>query len=188
MSHLLLFIQFIKFGILCFGGGYMIIPLLYTDFVEKTSFFTPDQFGNLLAISQMTPGAVSINTATYIGFMKGGITAAVIAGLGLVFPTIILATLTLNFCQKYKDSWFVKGFFTGARQAAFVMVIYAVYLFANISILKQPFNILHFNLLSINYPELGLAILITLLYYHNRFSMIQLIILSAVFGWGISFI
>ena len=71
MIALSLFLQFLKYGLLCFGGGYMIIPLLYTDLVEKTSTLTPESYGNLLAVSQMTPGAVSVNTATYVGFMQG---------------------------------------------------------------------------------------------------------------------
>lgn len=188
MSHIVLFFQFVKFGILCFGGGYMLIPILYNEFVQKTNFFEPQQFGNLLAISQMTPGAVSINTATYIGFQNGKLIDALIASFGLVFPTIILATITLSFCQKHKDSWFIKGFFKGARQAAFVMVLYAVYLFARISIFEKSFNILHFHFSSINYIELIISFLAVLLYYNNRFSIMWLIIFAAVFGWGISFL
>ena len=64
MNTLLTFLLFCKFSLLCFGGGYMLIPLIISDCVEKYRFITLEVFGNLLSISQLTPGPVGINTAT----------------------------------------------------------------------------------------------------------------------------
>lgn len=189
MFNLLLLFQFIKYGILCFGGGYMIIPMLFHDYVELSSVFTPFEFGNLLAISQMTPGAVSINTATYVGYIKNGIWGAVICSLGLALPTFVLASCCLNFIKRYKDSWFVRGFFKGAKYASIVMIGYAILLFANISIFRHPISFDgSVNELKdlLNYPEMYICIL-TIILYRYRFPMMALLLLSACIGLGSSF-
>ena len=190
MLNLLLLLQFIKYGILCFGGGYMIIPMLFHDYVELTRIFTPYEFGNLLAISQMTPGAVSINTATYVGYIKNGILGAIICSVGLVLPTFILASFSLNIISRYKDTWVVKGFFKGSKYAALIMIVYAILLFANISIFRHPIPFdMSFNKLKdlLNYPEIYICIL-TIILYRYRFPMMALLILSACIGLGISYL
>lgn len=190
MLNLFLLFQFIKYGILCFGGGYMIIPMLFHDYVELAHVFTPFEFGNLLAISQMTPGAVSINTATYVGYVKNGIIGAVICSIGLALPTFILASCCLNFIKRYKDSWFVRGFFKGAKYASIVMVGYAILLFANISVFSKPFDSIKslVELKSIiNYPQLYIC-LMTICLYHCRFPMMSLLFLAALIGLGVSFL
>ncbi len=189
MLNFLLLFQFIKYGILCFGGGYMIIPMLFHDYVELNPVFTPYEFGNLLAISQMTPGAVSINTATYVGYVKNGVLGAIICSLGLALPTVILAGFSLNIISRYKESWFVRGFFKGAKYASLVMVAYAVLLFANISIFSRPltFDISLNDLKGIlNYPQLYIC-LMTIVLYRYRFPMMALLFLSAFIGLGVSF-
>ena len=189
MLNTLLFFQFIKYGILCFGGGYMIIPMLFHDYVTLGHIFTPYEFGNLLAISQMTPGAVSINTATYVGYIKNGVLGAIICSLGLVLPTFILAGLSLNIIGRYKDSWFVRGFFKGAKYASLVMIAYAIILFANISIFSKPlsFQTVKDMLHLLNYPQLYICIL-TIALYRYRFPMMALLFLSAFIGAGVSFL
>lgn len=191
MVNLVLFWQFFKFGVLCFGGGHMIIPLLHAEFVEKTAFFTPEEFGNLLAISQMTPGAVSVNSATYVGYLKNGLSAAIFASVGVVFPTFILASVALNFFKKHKDSWYVKGFYRGARWASLVMILYALFLFANISIFKQPiqewFQNADFSKPLLNIGQFFVMLLSVLLYFY-RVPMIAMLVLAALIGFGVSFI
>lgn len=188
MLNVMLLLQFIKYGILCFGGGYMIIPMLFHDYVEQSAVFTASEFGNLLAVSQMTPGAVSINTATYVGYIKNGLLGAVICSIGLALPTFVLATLCLNVIQKYKDSWFVRGFFKGAKYAALVMLSYAIVLFANTSIFSHSISLnmtLNDVMLLLNYPELYICIM-TIILYRCRFSMMSLLVLSALIGFGVS--
>jgi len=72
MTLLYLFLQFVKFGALAFGGGFTIFPLLFDTFVTQTGDFTADAFGNLISIAQITPGPVTINIATFVGFLRGG--------------------------------------------------------------------------------------------------------------------
>ena len=137
MIFVLLFLQFAQFGSLAFGGGFTILPLLFDTFVNQENLFTADSFGNLISIAQMTPGPVTINLATFVGFLKDGIWGAAISSLGLVFPSFIVTGSALFLMKKYKESWFVEGFLKGAHLVAFVMVVYAVVLFFNMSVMSD---------------------------------------------------
>lgn len=183
MTSLVLFLQFMKYGLLCFGGGYMIIPLLYADMVQKTHIFTPETYGNLLSVSQITPGAISVNTATYVGYMQDGLLGTISATIGLCVPTYVLATLVLSFLDSYKNTPFVVGFLKGIKWAAFIMILSAVGLFAKISVLdiSKGLDQIHINVI-----EVGVTILTILLVRKMSFTL--LLILSAFIGWGLSFL
>ena len=195
MTHFVLFSQFAKYGLLCFGGGYMIIPLLFADLVQKTAFLSPESFGNLLSVSQITPGAVSINTATYVGFMQSGISGSLAATLGLCFPTFMLSTAAVHFLFKYRERALVVAFFKGAKWAAFLMILYAVGLFANISIFQEPLHISgvlealrHGSFPVVGLKGLEVGILVATILLSKRISFTYLIVLSAAVGGGISFL
>lgn len=183
MIALNLFFQFMKYGLLCFGGGYMIIPLLYTDFVEKTSFFTQEGYGNMLAVSQMTPGPVSINTATYVGFMQDGIWGAMAATLGLCVPTFILCAIVLTFLERYKNKALVVGFFKGVKWAALIMILSAIILFAKISIITMLDRV---GNIQINWWEVGIMMMAVFLSKKVPFTL--LLLLSAGIGWTVSYL
>ena len=141
MNNLWLLMTFARFGALAFGGGYMTIPLLYETFVQQNAVFSPEQFGNLMSISQMTPGPTSINVATYVGYLESGVFGAIAASIGLVCPSLCLTTIALFFLNKYQNSWFIQGYLRGARWIAFVMVLYAATLFLNISVFSESWPI-----------------------------------------------
>lgn len=200
MTSLMLFLQFMKFGFLCFGGGYMIIPLLNEAYVTQTPFFTSDEFGNLLSLSQMTPGAVSINTATYVGFLKSGIFGAVFASIGLIMPSLLLAIPLLSLFRKYKETWIVQGFLKGVRIAAFVMVLYAVVLFFNMSVLSVPLSLTDITAsiqaktlilpqnFKINLLEGLICICAFIAVYFYKMNVTKALFISALFGLGVSFL
>ncbi len=134
MSCLILFYQFAKFGLLCFGGGYMLIPLFIAEFVGSGKLLTPERFGNLVSISQVTPGPVGINTATFIGFIQNHFWGALAATCGLVFPTLFLAGFAVSLIKRYQGTRFVKGLLYGARLAAVALICYAVTVFLELSV------------------------------------------------------
>lgn len=179
MMNLFLFYQFAKFGILCFGGGYMLIPLLFETYVQQNHFFTLEEFGNLLSISQLTPGAVSVNTATYVGFLKNGPIGSICATLGLVFPTLILASLALSAMQKFKNSIVLNGLLKGGRLGAVVMLGYAVILFAGISIVKINPTLSEWH---INGLELCICIGAMILTYKTKISITLILFISLLIG------
>ena len=199
MTLLALYFQFFKFGSLAFGGGYTIFPLLFDTFVNQTQMFTSDAFGNLISIAQMTPGPVTINVATFVGFIKGGVLASIIASLGLISPSLIFTGLALSLMKKYHNSWFVQGFLKGAHLVAFVMILYAIVLFMNMSIFPEAWPLLdifktcisgHFvgpKNYHINWVELGVAIVAFIL-MQKKISVTRLLLGAALFGLGISFL
>ena len=134
MSGLILFYQFAKFGLLCFGGGYMLIPLFIAEFVGDGKLLTPERFGNLVSISQVTPGPVGINTATFIGFIQDNFWGSLAATCGLVFPTLFLAGFAVSLIKRYQDTPVVKGLLYGARLAAVALICYAVTVFLELSV------------------------------------------------------
>ena len=82
MLYIKLFLAFVKIGLLGFGGGLAIIQLIY-DSIQQFAAITPSLFAEIVAIAQVTPGPVAINTATYIGFVSGGISGAAVATAGV---------------------------------------------------------------------------------------------------------
>ena len=140
MNLLLLFINFCKFGLLCFGGGYMLVPLLTAEFVGDGKLLTPERFGNLISVSQLTPGPVGINTATFVGYLSGNFWGALTATLGLVFPTLFLAGLAMKFIIRYREHRLMQGILYGARLGAAALVVYAVLIFMQLSLLKSPWT------------------------------------------------
>ena len=95
-----LFISFFKIGLFTFGGGYAMIPLLENEFVNKSKSLTKDEFLNMLAISESTPGPLAINSATYIGQKTKGIKGAIIANIAVILPSFIIIYLISIFLKE----------------------------------------------------------------------------------------
>ena len=136
-QYIVLFFQFCKFSVLCFGGGYMLIPLLTAEFVDREGVLTMDQFGNLLSVAQVTPGPVGLNTATYVGYVNGGFFGSLAASLGLIAPTILIGCSAVAGINRWKDTFLVTGMLKGTRLAAVAMIMYAVTIFFGMSIFTQ---------------------------------------------------
>ncbi len=141
MSLFSIYLLFIKYGLLSFGGGYVLVMLFIHDLVEKYKLLTRSEFGNLLAIAQMTPGPIGINTATYVGYQTNGILGGITATIGLLTPAIFLVLTAAFFFQKWENSNVVKGLLYGMRPATLGLIISAVLIFANISIFPTPVTV-----------------------------------------------
>jgi len=138
MNHcIILFFQFCKFSVLCFGGGYMLIPLLTAEFVDREQVLTMSEFGNLLSVAQVTPGPVGLNTATYVGYVNAGFFGSLAASLGLVVPTILLGCSAAAGINRWKDTFLVKGMLKGTRLAAVALIMFAVTIFLGMSVFTR---------------------------------------------------
>lgn len=124
MTYLRLFYEFAKTGLFAVGGGMATIPFLYA-ISEKTGWFTAADIGNMIAISESTPGAMGVNMSTYVGFSVKGVLGAVIATLGLVLPSIIVILIISRMLEKFKDSKLVQKIFYGLRPASTGLIIAA---------------------------------------------------------------
>ena len=199
MSNLCIFLLFAKFGALAFGGGYVVIPLLYETFVENHTLLSSADFGNLMSVSQVTPGPTSENVATYIGFSQNGLLGAILATLGFVFPSFIITGSMLYVIKKYQQHWMISGFMRGTRLMALAMLIFAIPLFFNISVVSCPWPMhdiiqsvwqmrlimpenLTFNLIEFMVFVVCCGLL------KIGFSATKLLIWSLLVGYGMSFL
>lgn len=116
-----LFFSFAKIGLLGFGGGLAILPLIFQS-VHDISDMSSAEFANLFAISQATPGPVAVNAATFVGFKLAGVAGAATATLGVAVPSFILVSLVASILEKNQESPIVKGAFAGIRPATVGMI------------------------------------------------------------------
>ncbi|MEF9922322.1 MAG: chromate transporter [Anaerovoracaceae bacterium] len=114
MIYLKLFFIFAKIGLFGFGGGMAMLPMIYQG-VQQFGLMTPSEFSDLVAISQVTPGPLAVNAATYVGYTTSGIGGALCATLGVVLPSFVLVTLACYFINKFKESKITQGALTGIR-------------------------------------------------------------------------
>ncbi|MFA6340594.1 MAG: chromate transporter, partial [Bacteroidales bacterium] len=91
MIYLQLFLSFLKIGIFCFGGGYAMLSLIQDEVVNQHGWLTISEFADIVAVSQMTPGPIAINTATYVGYTAAGgnVLGSVMATLALILPSVV---------------------------------------------------------------------------------------------------
>ncbi len=128
MIYAQLFWVFCKIGAVTFGGGYAMISLIQQEVVSR-HWCTPGEFADMVAISQMTPGPVALNTATYVGKITAGIPGALIATFGLIFPALCLTTLVIRFLEQVKRSHVAEPYIRGIRAAAVGLIGAAVLFF-----------------------------------------------------------
>lgn len=110
-----LFVTFFKIGIFTFGGGYAMIPLIEKEILENKNWISKDELMEIIAISQMTPGPIATNAATFVGRKMGGFSGAVAATVGVVFPSLIIITMISTFFSKNFNNIYVQKIFTGMR-------------------------------------------------------------------------
>ena len=116
-----LFLSFFKVGLLGFGGGLAIVRLIY-DSIQPFLDMSRETFANIVAISQITPGPLAVNTATYVGYEAAGIKGALSATLGVVLPAFIIVSIVARMIQQFRDSRIVNGALTGIRPATMGLI------------------------------------------------------------------
>ena len=121
-----LFITFAKVGVLTFGGGYAMLPILQREIAEKNDWATDEELMDYYAIGQCTPGVIAVNTATFIGQKNNGILGGIIATLGVVMPSLIIITAIAAFISNFSDLPIVKNAFAGVRVCVCILIFNAV--------------------------------------------------------------
>ena len=116
-----LFISFFKVGLLGFGGGLAIVRLIY-DSIQPFLDMSQETFANIVAISQITPGPLAVNTATYVGYEAAGIGGSAAATFGVILPAFIIVSLVCRTIQKFRDSKIVNGALSGIRPATMGLI------------------------------------------------------------------
>ena len=128
MKELLeLFLAFAKVGVMTFGGGYAMLPILQREIVETRGWATEEELADYFAIGQCTPGVIAVNTATFIGRKRNGAAGGIFATLGVVFPSIVIISLLAGVIQAFSALTWVAHAFAGIRVCVCVLIFNAVW-------------------------------------------------------------
>lgn len=193
MTILQLYLVFAKFGLLCFGGGYMLVPLLTAELVGPGKPLAPKEFSSLVSIAQATPGPIGINTATYVGFTQHGVIGSILATAGIITPALILVILAIKLLKRYEQSLLVQGFLAGMKPASFGLILSAAVIFAELSVFSAdiPWHgiwqwltgaTVDFHGFHLRISALLIAAATTVIMLKTRISFMYLLLVSAILG------
>lgn len=120
-----LFIAFLKIGTFSFGGGYAMLPFIQAEIVEKNNWISINEFLDIIGISQMTPGPIAINSATFVGYKLFGVIGSFMATLGVITTSFILVAIISKMLEKFKESTIIKAALLGMRPILIALIIKA---------------------------------------------------------------
>ncbi|WP_142415143.1 chromate transporter [Hathewaya massiliensis] len=130
MILLKIFLTFFKIGLFSFGGGYAMLPLIQEEVVTINKWLTANEFIDIVAISQVTPGPIAINSATYVGYKASGILGSISATLGVSLPSIIIMLIISKFFFAFKNNDYMEKAFKGLRPCTVGLIAAAAILVA----------------------------------------------------------
>ena len=172
-GYLSLFLTMLKIGLFTFGGGYAMIALLENEFVAKKKWLGKDEFLDIAAIAESTPGPIAINAATYIGYKNAGIIGSMIATLGICIPSFVIIYAISLFFDAFLSLTLVAYAFKGIQ----ICVVYLI-LTAGLKMLKQMKKTV-FNIIIIS---ITLICMVVFSLFAVKFSTIFYILLSGACG------
>ena len=172
-GYLRLFLTMLKIGLFTFGGGYAMIALLENEFVEKKKWLEKDEFLDVTAIAESTPGPIAINAATYIGYKNSGVIGSIIATLGICIPSFVIIYAISLFFDAFLSLTLVEYAFKGIQ----ICVVYLI-LTAGLKMLKQMKKTV-FNMIIIS---ITLICMVVFSLFAVKFSTIFYILISGICG------
>ena len=171
-----LFITFAKVGVMTFGGGYAMLPILQREMVENKRWAAEEELADYFAIGQCTPGVIAVNTATFVGQKLRGIAGGVVATLGVVFPSLVIISLLAGVISAFSHLVWVQHAFGGIRICVCILICNAV-----VKLYKKAV---------VDKLTLALFLVIALGSYFLPVSPVVFVVLSALVGiavknWGV---
>lgn len=121
-----LFVSFAKVGVMTFGGGYAMLPILEREIVDKKGWAANEELMDYYAVGQCTPGIIAVNTATFIGYKTAGNLGSIVASIGVVFPSVVIITIIAGLIQNFADIPAVQSAFAGIRVCVCVLIFNSV--------------------------------------------------------------
>lgn len=179
MIYLTLFWEFCKVGIFCVGGGYASMPLIQAAVVDSYHWLSLSEFVDIFTISQMTPGPIGINAATFAGMKIAGTLGAIAATVGFCTPSLIIGIALAHIFLKYGDIGPIRGILNGLRPAVIALIIGAGISFIVLAVWNE--EILPADLSS--FDPVGIFILLAaLVAVRKKVGVISLLAGSGVCG------
>lgn len=163
-----LYFVFLKIGTFSFGGGYAMLPFMQREIVENNYWISMSQFSDIIGISQMTPGPVAINSATFVGYKVGGVSGSIVATLGVITTSFILVTIINKILDKFKESITVKAMLAGMRPILIALIIYAF-----IDLAKESY---------VDFKSIIITIIIGIILVSKKVHPILVIVIAAILG------
>ena len=173
MIYLRLFFEFCRAGLFAVGGGLATLPFLQ-DISERTGWFTTDQLADMVAVSECTPGPIGVNMSTYTGYIVAGVPGAVIATLGLIFPSVIVILIVARILRAFRNNRYVEAAFYGLRPASTALITAACLSVAALALFGSREEAGFIGLLSaVRVKALILALVLWLLMNTNLFNCLK---------------
>ena len=183
MIYLQLFFSFLQIGLFSFGGGYAAMPLIQGQVVTLHGWLTISEFTDLITISQMTPGPIAVNSATFVGMKIAGIPGAIVATAGCILPSCVIVTILARLYLKYRNLDLLQGVLKSLRPAVVAMIASAGML-----ILRNAFWSGAIRLSGTNWNMVALFAAAFLLLRRTKLSPILVMLLAGAANLVISLI
>ena len=159
MIYLRLFLSFFQIGLFSFGGGYAAMPLIQHQLVTLHGWLSMTEFSDIITISQMTPGPIAVNGATFAGIRLAGIGGALAATVGCILPSTVIAIILAKLYYKYRELSFMKGVMNGLRPAVVAMIASAGLSILMLALWNGAFDIKSTDLIAAGIFVAALAVL-----------------------------
>ncbi|MBS3994901.1 MAG: chromate transporter [Alkaliphilus sp.] len=163
-----IFLTFMKIGAFGFGGGLAMLPLIEQEIVHNKGWITLKELVDIIAIVEMTPGPIAVNSATFVGYKVGGFIGALAGSLGIVIVSFILMTILAKYFMKVKNMSQIKAIFRGIRPTIIALMLSAV-----ISVGKTAIT---------DFKDVAIAVIIFIALVKFKLNPILGIVLSGVLG------
>lgn len=163
-----LFISFFKIGAFSFGGGYAMLPLIEEEIIQVHKWLTSTEFIDILAVSEMTPGPIAINSATFLGYKVAGVLGSVTATIAVVLPSFIVMSLIIHFIAKFKNTPYVEWIFSGIRPVVLGLIASAA-----ISVGKNAF---------VDVKSVFIAVFLFYIVSFKKFNPIMAVVVAGILG------
>ena len=174
-----LFISFATVGVFCVGGGYASMPLIQVEVIEKYRWMSMNEFVDIFTISQMTPGPIGINAATFVGSKVAGIPGSIAATAGFVFPSVVIVLLLAYLYYKYGNVGPIRGILNGLRPAVVALIARAgldIMLLAFWNKEKLPVDVMQTDKIAV------LIFILTYIMLKKKMGTIKLLFSSGIAG------
>lgn len=168
MEYIKLFLTFLKIGLFSFGGGYAMLPFIQREIVDNNAWMDISEFLDIIAVSQMTPGPIAVNSSTYVGVKTLGVFGAIVATLGVAIGSFTLVVLIARKLEQVKETHVLDRIFKGLRPAVLALI------------LSSAVNVGRVSLAS--FKEYILLVLVLIGAIKFKMHPIKLIAISAVIG------
>lgn len=174
-----LFITFLIIGISAFGGGYAVMPLIQNYIVDSRHWITMNELADITSLSQMTPGPIMINAATFVGIKVGGNIGGLIATLGSVLPSFILVLVLGYLFAKHGNLHFIQNIMKGLRPTIVGLIaVAALTLFITSILISSPEG----SIIGVEFTALISFIVALIISIKTKYDTLVIVLVGAIIG------